>query len=78
MSQVTITLNGKSVTVPRAVAESQIAKAEAAIAAMQPIREQTCNRHSSDAECAKAQVEQDARRAQYQALIASCRAALEA
>lgn len=78
MSQVTITLNGKSVTVPRVVAESQIAKAEAVIAAMTPIREQACNRHSTDAECAKAQAEQDARRAQYQALIESCRAALGA
>ena len=78
MSQVTITLNGKSVTVPRAVAESQILKAEAAIAAMQPIREQVCNRNASDDECAKAQAEQDARRAQYQALIESCRTALGA
>lgn len=76
MSQVTITLNGKNVTVPRAVAESQALKAKAAIAAMQPIREQACNRHASEADLAVAQAEQDARRAQYQALIDSCRAAL--
>jgi hypothetical protein len=75
--QVTITINGKSATVAREVAERQIATAEAAIAAMTPIREQATNRHSTDAECAAAQTRQDARRAQLQALIAACRVALE-
>jgi hypothetical protein len=77
MSQVTVTLNGQSAVISREAAERQIATATAAIAAMTPIRQQAHNRFSTDAECAKAQAEQDARRAKLEALIAACRAALE-
>lgn len=75
---ITVTLNGKTATLTREIALSQIAKSEAAIAAMTPLAEQAQNRHSTATEIAKAQAEQDKRRAMHAEIVSTLRAALGA
>lgn len=82
-NQVTINYGGKSQVVARAVAESQVVKAEAAIA---NLRAQVAERHAahrakpttSDAEQAAADKSAAEQIARYEAIVAACRAALEA
>ena len=78
MSQVTITLNGRTTTVDREVAERQIVKAEGAIAQLnERAAVRRADRRYSAADQAMADANTAADIAKFASLIAACRAALE-
>ena len=79
MSQVTIKFDGRSQVVDRAVAERQVASAEAAIAKLRnAMQERHARKDLSDSEQRAADARTETDIARYAAIAAACRAALAA